>query len=235
MSKRRKTGRESEQQAASATDRDVATNETSLSNRAVAEQLAGLAPEKRDVGLDTVRDVAFPLVERASLALHLEPRPAADVERFLAILERGHFDRAHKDALIDKVEGDQAAAVAVQEAVERSLGAIDEDVRTEIIGVLEQTWTALHEGSPGESSWIQGDREFPLSEAALQGSAGDRAGGLIADLVEHFGSDTLKQGLEERGSGASVARFCRSVVLAYFFDEEEEEEEHGVVSAPEES
>ncbi|MCO4746557.1 MAG: hypothetical protein KC912_17315 [Proteobacteria bacterium] len=234
MSKQRKTGREAGHKSASAQKAPETSTESLVGNRAVADQFSATEVDRKEPGLDTVREVAFPLIERASLALHLEPKPAAEVERFIAILERSHFDRSHKDALIDKVEGDQAAAIAVQDAVERALGTVDDELRSGVIDALDKAWTSLHEGSPGQDSWVHGEATLELSEASLVGPVGDRAGGLIADLVNHLGSDEMKQGLDEKGAGAAIAHFCRSVVLAYHF-EEEEEEEFGSLAGPEES
>src|SRR5687768_10626436 len=62
-----------------------------LGNAAVQERISGRGADGGASDLDVVRDVAFPLVERAALALQLETRGAEQVERFLAILDRSHL------------------------------------------------------------------------------------------------------------------------------------------------
>lgn len=231
MSKRRKSTVGQEQRQAVSSDKS-SQSEIALGNRAVAEQLSGGSTETRELAFDTIREVAFPLLARASLALHLEPRPAEEFQHLVAILERSHFGLAQRDALIDRLEGDQAAAVAVSETLERTIGEVDDALRSGLIEVLDRAFSVLDEGQSTEGVLAHGDSEIALTEP--EGSAADRAGALIADLVEGLASDELKAGLDEVGSSSeNVARFCRSVVLAKAFDEEEEEE-FGVAPAPEE-
>lgn len=202
------------------------------SNQEVARSLDPQAHASQQVTAEAVLEVAFPWLEQASLALHLEPRPALEIARMVNIIERSHFDRGHKDSLIDKIEGDQAAALAVQDALERAVGVLDEDTRSALIDTLDEAWTALSDGTVEGGQVHHGERSFDLG--SQDGSAADRASELISSLVDGLGGERLAP-ISESGAGASVARFCRSVVLARAFDEEEEEEAFGSVGpAPEE-
>ncbi|TNE92855.1 MAG: hypothetical protein EP330_00285 [Deltaproteobacteria bacterium] len=232
MSKQRKSSHSQGQRQGQSSDGASLDAELGVGNHALAEELGGMAAAVPPADDDTVLEIAFPWLEQAALALHLEPRPDAEIERMVALLERSHFDRDHKDTLLDKIEGDQAAAVAVQDALERAVGEIDEDTRSALIDTLDQAWTALSEGEPADGQWQWNEQRFSLGEG--EASAADRAGTLIASLVDGLSGDQLGLELAEKGGGAAVARFCRSVVLARTFDEEEEEEGGGAVPAPEE-
>lgn len=168
-------------------------------------------------GLDVVRDVAFPMVERAILALELTPPDSSRMDRFVEILEASHLPDDRKQLLVDKLQTDRAAAHGIEQAVERWFGTDGPDVRASVSGALDAVWAALENGTGAGSEWQVGDRAVSLSEGAVDGSVADRAEALVSDLADGFATQV---------SGPSVRGFCRDVYLAIVFDEEEEEEDY---------
>lgn len=233
MSKQRKPPQHASHKTGDGAARDAESAVDLRGNQALASGLS-MAPGPRAAGdIEAVRAVAFPWLEQGSLALHLQPRDPGDMERLVGLVERSHFDAQRKDQLVTKLEGDQAAALSVQATLEATVGAIDEEQRSALIDALDRSWQILQESRVEDGQWVLDDGRLSLSERAFEGSAADRAGALIAELVQHVsvpGASALAEGSE---GAQHVARFCRSVVLAYAFDEEEEEALFGAATGPE--
>lgn len=191
-----------------------------LGNAALQAQLAG-----GEVGLEVVRDVAFPMVERAILALQLEPRGEA-TDRFVEIIERSHLSDERRALLTDRLQTDEAAAMGVRDAVERWFGADGPEVRDAVIDALDAVWQGLEQGIGDQATgqWRFGGAEVGLSEGAISGPVAARAESLVADLAATLGAAALAAHVGGR-AGESVRGFCRDVLLALVWDEEEEEEE----------
>lgn len=204
MSKQKKPGRAPQPapperaRAPSALDREV-----SPGNQALQDEVGAT------VDLDVIRDVAFPLVERAILALQVVPRDADRHERLVEILERSHLPEDRRQVLVDKLQTDRAAGLGVLEAVGRWFPG---QPRTEVGRALDEVWRGLQEGHPDTGAWAIGEERIPLSGATLEGTVNDRAESLVGDLA---GSGSF---------GVALRGFVRDVYLALAFDEEEEED-----------
>src|SRR5690606_4228070 len=109
---------------------------------------SGHAGPVGDADLAHVRDAARPLVERALLALHVEPRDPQRLARFVTLLERSRLPAEQRDALIDRLRDDQAAADAIAATVRGALGVDDPALRDALIRSFEALERAL-EGEPG--------------------------------------------------------------------------------------
>ena len=192
--------------------------EGALGNAALQDQLAGVDAQ---AGLDVVRDVAFPMVERALLALQLEPR-GSEVDRFVEIVERSHLSEERRALLADRLRTDEAAALGVRDAMERWFGSDAPEVRDAVSDMLDAVWRGLENGFADEAGarWQIDDHEIALSEAAISGPVAARAEAMVADLAQTLATGAMAG---ER-AGEAVRGFCRDVLLALVWDEEEEEE-----------
>src|SRR5687768_11595921 len=76
-----------------------------LGNQAAWAELSGGAGPGR-APLDVVRDAAHPLVERAILALQLEPRTDREVARYVEIVERSKLPPDQRAVLVDHLQTD---------------------------------------------------------------------------------------------------------------------------------
>ncbi len=185
-----------------------------LGNQAVQAQLGGESAADGDVGLDVVRDVAVPLVDRASLALELGPVDPARHQRFVDILDGSKLPDDRRQVLLDKLSTDAAASGMVQDAVARWFGAFSPALRSDVSRVLDAVRDGLISGL-----------SVPLSDGALAGSVAARASALVGDVAEVVAPPGPAREGARGGVGAAVRGLCRDVVLAAAFDDEEEEEE----------
>lgn len=233
MSKQRKPSQQTTRKAGDGAARDVGVEGDLRGNQALASGLTAGSEERASGDIEAVRAVAFPWLEQGSLALHLEPRQPDEMQRLVDIVERSHFDVQRKDQLFSKIEGDQAAALFVQATLESTVGPLDAEQRSALIDALDRSWQVLNESTVEDGAWVLDEGRLKLSEQALEGTAADRAGALIAELVQHVASSEMGGAGSGPESAQSVARFCRSVVLAYAFDEEEEEALFGSTAGPE--
>lgn len=197
-----------------------------LGNQALAAQLEGgasaeLGGRTSSAGpLESARAEALPRVERGILALSAEPRSAERVDRFVAVLESSKLPADRKSVLIEKLTGDQEAAVAVERAAERWFGGVGEQARQAGLAALDGVWDALIGGSPTEAGWRVGDREIALTDEVRSGAPGERAEHLVAELASS----------RDPASGEAVRGFCREVYLIVAWHEEDEDDE--LISAP---
>lgn len=201
-----------------------------LGNQALQAQLA--SEGRGPVPFDVVRDAAFPLVERAVLSLQLEPRGAAEVSRFVEILERSHLPEERRALLVDRIQTDQAVAEGIGAAVQRWFAADTAEVRAALEGTLDAVFDALH-GHGDAASWTLPDGAVvSLAADALEGGVSGRAEALVRELADHTAIAEL--GAAEGASvGEAVRGFCADVQLALQWDEEEEEERDGDYAAEE--
>ncbi len=199
-------------------------DQAALGNQALQAQLAR-GEDHAAPGLDVVRDVALPKLERAILALQVVPREGVQVSRFVRILERSALGDERKQVLVDKLLTDQAAAEAVTESVDRWLGSDDEAWRSELVELLELSYQGLEGGEPGSDGWILDSGEEVALEPA-DDSVASRATGLVGDVAARLASEGVRERLGDvRGA---VEGYVRTVVLALLLEDEEEEEEEGV-------
>jgi hypothetical protein len=195
-------------------------------NQALQAQLGGdQVAEPQQVGMDVVRDVAVPLVERAVLALELGPLEPGRHERFVEIVEGSRMPEDRRQILVDKLTTDQAAASAIEEAVGRWFGQDGPALRSDVSRVLDAVWTGLVQGRAVADGWRVGEQEVPLSEDAQQGAIAGRAEAMVADVADAVAPSGPAREGARGGLGAAVRGLCRDVVLAFAFDEDEEEEE----------
>ena len=233
MAKGKKPGRtpepaRPERAPARAPERDPAlADQEALGNRALQQRLA--TTEDTAVGFDAIRDVAFPQVERAILALQLVPREPERQARLVEILERSHLPEERRQVLVDKLQTDGAAARGVREALARWFGGEPEQVRDPLTRGLDGVSEALQGGAAGEEGWSAGDRVLPLSAEAREGSVSGRAEALVRDLAD--GLPAPEAAPRAPTFGAALQGFIRDVTLAIAFDEEEEEEDWVVEEA----
>lgn len=180
-------------------------------------------PAEADVGLDVVRDVALPMVERAVLALELSTVAGGRPERFVEILEASHLPDDRKQVLIDKLHTDGAAAGAIDDAVARWFGP--EAAPADVSRALDAVWVGLAEGAVSGAGWRVGTRDVDVSSDAKQGATGARAEALVADVAHAVVPAGAARDGAVGGIGPAVQGLCRDLILAFAFDEEEEEEE----------
>ncbi|MBN2797658.1 MAG: hypothetical protein JXX28_00780 [Deltaproteobacteria bacterium] len=211
-----------EQRSATSLDPSL-LEQSARGNQALQAQLGG---EQRlgEAGLELVRDVALPQVERTFLALQILPRAPDQVDRFVDILAHSTLDGPLREELIEKLQTDQSAALQVSAAMREVMGTDSEADRSRLIALLDAVWSGLSAGSLGADGWRlpAGDR-VPLS--GHDEAVGARAEALIAALADHLAPEALRQELQGRGPGEVVVSLGRSVGLALALDEEEEEEE----------
>ncbi len=217
QSKAPATGERSSQQP----DVDASMVEAaSLGNAALLAGMGAGAEEVFGVELD-VRDLAMPKVGRAVLAMEMLPRPTAQTDRMLAIIEGSNLSGERKDLLTDRLERDIDAASDISAAIERAFGEDTAAVRGELISALEAVWSGLQAGSMNEGTWQSADG----AQHTIEGeSAGDRADALIAVLAGERITGDLASG-DKAASGKALTSLVNAVSLALMMDEEEEEEE----------
>lgn len=172
--------------------------------------------------LAVVRDTARPLVERALLALHLEPRELGRLARFIEILERSRLPDEHREALVDKLRTDQATADAISAAVRAAFGDDGPELRDALIRSLEALERALG-GEPSATSWPLPDgSHLDLGAEVLEGGASTQADALVGSLAEAVHAP-LPQAARPESTSAAFIRLCRDLSLLLPWEEEEEE------------
>lgn len=194
----------------------------SLGNQALQAQMAG---EDGPVAasLDVVRDVALPKLDRATLALQFLPRPHEQVSRFVEILQRSALEGDRRQALVDKLLTDQAAAEGVSESIQRWLGSDQDAWRSQLLELLELTGEALQQGQAHEGGWELPTGEVVALAEEAEASTADRAVALVGEVAASLASPEIQQRLGD--VSAAVRGYVSTVVLAILLDEEEEEEE----------
>jgi hypothetical protein len=180
-----------------------------LGNRAFASRLARTR-SPLTLPFDVVRDTALPMIERATLALELRPRPAAVIERYVAILETSHLPDDQRQLLVAKLVSDQAVATGIADILERHFTGDDDDIRHALGASLDHVWDLLQH------------IDRPTSAA----SAGEQAEALIGVMAAEL---TPELGEYTDAVAASVSSFCRALFLAMYWDEDEEEELGGAL------
>jgi hypothetical protein len=172
-----------------------------------------------------VRRAAFPLVERAIVALQTLPRDAVEVNRFVDIMSRSHLAEDRKQEIVDRLLNDQASGDAVHQAMERWFEGSGDELRSDLVDVLDSVWSGLQHGAPGDAAvWVLEDgRRVDLSSVENPAVAA-RAEGLVYDLTGRLASSPLQAAQPELAE--RVRGFCRDVYLAVRIAREEEEEEH---------
>jgi len=195
-----------------------------LGNQAVQAQMGGEGSGEV-VAFDVVRDVAFPIVERAILALQLFPPEHVRVDRFLEILAHSHLPEDRKQVLMDRLQTNRTGAAGVEEAVGRWFDGDVEEVRIALGAALDAVSRGLEDGAEEGGAWRIGETAVALSDDAREGPVNARAEALVSDLADGVASPGPARAKEGSGFGAALRGFCRDVYLAIVFDEEEEEEE----------
>ncbi len=185
-----------------------------LGNAAIQARMAGGSVEEA-TPFDVVRDTALPMVGRAALALEVEPKGAL-VDRLVAIVEQSELPAERKDAICERLRGDETLATGISEALTRWFGSDGADVRSAVSADLSRIEDALADGRMEAGGWRTPDVLIAVSPAAFEGTAAARAEVLIADLARATSSTA--------GPDAMLG-FCRDLHLALMWLEEEEEEE----------
>lgn len=197
MSKQRRPPSRQEATPAQASGREAETlNEQLHGNQAVAQQVDGA---ELAVGEErTAHDEACTLVERGYFALYAEPRPPAQLEKWVRVLEGSKLPTDRKVALVDKLVGDQEAATAARDAAERWFGGPGLDAQAAGLQALDVVWDGLKSSETSERL------DHAVSPESLIGDlAGDAQEAVIGFCREVY------------------------LILGFQEDEEEEEEEGG--------
>lgn len=181
------------------------SEQSALGNAAL---MAQLGPESEQVGhSDAIREFAAPLVERTMFALQVLPRDAAEVARFVEIVDRSNLP--DKDRLLARLQGNQDVALGIEAAMRDAFGATDEALRSDLVSLLDAVWQSVQDG------------DAPIGDATV----GERAESWVADLAAEQVSEKLTERLGPEADIAEAVRtFSRQVYLALALDEEEEEE-----------
>jgi len=145
------------------------------------------------------------------LALQISPRSASEQARFVEVVERSHLPESRKSFLLERIEGDQEAALGVRQALEQWFTADSPELRGALDDVLDDIWSQLD----GRGSEIAQDASYSV-DSIVGALAGDSN---AERLAEHLGS----HGAEEAVSG-----YCRQVASLWLFGGDEEEEEDPV-------
>ncbi len=145
-----------------------------MSNQAVLEQIAPVTPD-REVEVAEVRRIAEDLVERGLFAAHAEARPAATIAKYVDVLQRSRLPSDRKAVLVQKLVGDQEAALAACGAVERYFGPGPEGTE-QALDVLGAVWEGLRGEPPADLSGGVAER----AEAWIRGLAGERGEAVTA-------------------------------------------------------
>jgi len=180
-----------------------------LGNAALQARMVG-ADREPDTGVVEHSEVsahALPLVEHALVALQLQPRPEAEVARFVEIVEGSRLSEERKEALVERLVDDQTAASQAVSAVESHLGPQDASARSRWAEVFASVADAMRAGE--------------VAVGPTEGSVADRAAEWIGQLVSQRMPDVATPSGD---TAADVASLCRSVVLWVHFEEDEEED-----------
>lgn len=185
-----------------------------LGNAAIAARMAGAEVEQA-TPFDVVRDTALPMVGRAALALQVEPKGAL-VERLVEIVVQSELPEDRKDAICERLRGDESVATGISEALTRWFGADGADVRQSVSADLSRIEDALTDGRMESGGWRTNDVLIAVSALAAEGSATSRAEALIADLAR---ATSATAGPE------AMLGFCKDLHLALMWLDDEEEED----------
>lgn len=174
----------------------AAENELGVSNQAVMAELgSGSGHGRSVVDADAVRAVAVPFVERGLFAVHAEPRAAEVVAKYVDVLKTSRLPSDRKALLIERLVGDQEAAVAAREAVRRHFGDEQDTGESAALDALGAVFEALQQDPPSD---LQGRSASERAEAWIEQLAGEQA--------------------------EAVQGLCRDVHFILGFEEDEEEE-----------
>ena len=203
--------------------------ELSHGNEALKRQLA---PERGvDQELQLVRETALPTVEQALLAVQIAPQSAELTGKLIDTLESSSLPEARREALLARLQEDQAVATLISQALEGAFGLDTPELRESLWSCLDESWTALvSEGATGDWS---AEVEASLGDSSKTGSLSERAVSTIGDLSAHFSDASIADQAPTQDVSQSVQQFCRSIALLLFLEEEEEEEEMEGMIAPE--
>lgn len=199
-------------------------------NQAAFEWLSTGERAPAPAPLDIVREAACPLVERAILALQIEPRSDGDVARFVEIVKGSALPEEQRALLVDRLVTDQAAAQGIVDAFQRWFAEDSPDLRAHVVGTLDGVMAGLQEGTERDAAWALPDgRLVSLGEATRDEGVSARADTLVRALAEQCSPPELGErlSLQGRSTGDAIGGFCRDVQLALLWDDEEEEEELG--------
>lgn len=174
-----------------------------LGNQALAAQLDA-GGEAVGEGTEAIRADAMALVERAVVALYTESRPAERVDRFVHVLEGSRLPADRKSVLVEKLVGDQEAAVAIERAAQRWFGGELDEARAAGLGAMDAVWAALT------------DDGLAVSDGVLQAPEGARGEQLVAELATRTGGEDVAE---------AVRGFCQEVYLIVAWHQDEDEEE----------
>lgn len=219
MSKQRKTPeqaspeREAEKPGVGVGPESATPEHAGLGNAAIQARLAGGAVEEV-TPFDVVRDTALPMVGRAALALEVEPKGAL-VDRLVEIVVQSDLPVDRKDAICERLRGDETLATGISEALTRWFGADGADVRAAVSADLGRIEQALMDGHMESGGWRTPEVLVAVSAAAFEGTAAARAEVLITDLARATSSSA--------GPDAMLG-FCRDLHLALMWLEDEEED-----------
>jgi hypothetical protein len=164
--------------------------------------------------LSSVCEAALPLVEQALLAVQLSPRDTALTERLVTTLETSSLSSSRRDAIVARLQEDQAISDAVRSALENSFGQDSPELREALWGSLDQTWSTL----------MDGDATAAFEGGSSQ-SVSQQAGTLVGTLTSTSSIGTLDSHMAREAISPAIQQFCRSIALLLYWEEEEEEEE----------
>lgn len=122
-------------------------------------------------------DEARSMVERGFFALYTEPRSQVQVDKWVRVLEGSGLPTARKAVLVEKLVGDQEAALAARAAAERWFGGPDVDAVDAGLQALDVVWDGLQAQSPATGT---------TSDGLIGDLAGDRADAVVGFCREVY-------------------------------------------------
>ena len=214
MSKKRSPSQEREYRESTIEQRNQqgsADHELALGNQAVQRGMTEAGVPVPD--FEQVTNAALPVVEQALLAVQLQPRDATLTNRLVDTLTNSSLSEERRDAILGRLQEDQAVADAVQAALENAFGLDSDGLREALWSSLDRTWTALMEG------------EVRHGEDMAEGqSVSQRASALVGELAAQNRDERLDALVDSRSAAPAIQQFCRSIALLLHWEDDEEEE-----------
>jgi hypothetical protein len=213
-------GRPSEHRVDRTRSGSAVDHEADLGNQAAQHDIA--AQVSSSISSEVLCETALPAVEQALLAVQLSPRSVSLTERMVEVLGKSRLSEERQNALMSRLQEDQATSDLIHNALERAFGSDTPQIREALWATLDTSWNVLANSSVGSSE---------LSEALTNGresdGVGERANRLIGDIAAAVANQTMLEQLPAEQVSSSVQEFCRSIALLFYWEEEEEEEEAG--------
>ncbi len=194
-------------------DPDLA-QQTTLGNQALAASLA-VGPSPSEVALDSARTLA----DGTALALRVAPRDPAWTSDMVGRIARSALSDARKQAIIQRLQGDQQLADAVGAAVEARVGTDNNALRAVLVSGLDAIATLLAEG-------VVHDGVFTGADGQTLQLPGDVAHLEPADVVAAVSGHVIVDAWQGQDPESAVRGLVSDLsrLVVFSFDEEEEEE-----------